>query len=50
MQHSPALTRRVDNRTCGILCVTHSSADGQLRVHATFGAADEPADALVECV
>ena len=26
------------------------AADGELRVHATFGAVDEPADALVECV
>ena len=50
MQRLSALTRRVDSRTCGIVCVTHSSADGELRVHATFGAVDEPADALVECV
>ncbi|MGB0437734.1 MAG: carbonic anhydrase [Mycobacterium sp.] len=50
MRRSPALTRRVDNGTCGIVCVTYSSAESRLRVHATVGAIDAATDSLVECV
>lgn len=50
MQRSPAIARRIDDRTCGIVCVTYQSAVRRLRVHATFGAVAESTDALVEIV
>ncbi|MBE5438395.1 MULTISPECIES: carbonic anhydrase [Mycobacteriaceae] len=50
MQRSPAISKRIDNQTCGIICATYGSANRQLRVHATFGAVADSTDALVEIV
>ena len=48
LKRSPALTHRVDNGTCGIVCATYDGA--VLRVHATMGDVRDESDALVECV
>lgn len=50
MQRSPAISRRVDSRECGIVCATYGSADRRVRVHATFGAVADSTDTLVELV
>ncbi|CAA0126002.1 Carbonic anhydrase [Mycolicibacterium vanbaalenii] len=49
-QRSPALSTRVDQRTCGIICATYASTDLRVRVHATIGAVDDHADPLAEVV
>lgn len=50
VQRSPVISRKVDDRTCAILCTTYCDADRQIRVHATIGAIRDSTDALVECV
>lgn len=50
MQRSPMLSRRVDDRTCGIVCATVSSTDGEVHVHAAFGAVDESVSKVFELV
>lgn len=50
MQRSPMLSSRVDDRTCGIVCATVSSADGEVQVHATIGAVDESVSKVFELV
>ena len=50
MQRSPAISRRVDSRKCGIICATHGSDGRAVRVHATFGAVEESSGTLVELV
>ncbi|MCP9273136.1 carbonic anhydrase [Mycolicibacterium sp. CAU 1645] len=50
MQRSPAISSRIDGRTCGIVCATSGSTVGRLRVHGTFGAVADDTDALVELV
>lgn len=48
LKRSPALTHRVDDGTCGIVCATYDGA--VLRVHATMGDVRDASAALVECV
>jgi carbonic anhydrase len=48
MQRSPAIARRIDNRTCGIVCATFTAANRELHVNATIGSVAD--DALVELV
>lgn len=50
MQRSPAVARRVDAGTCGIVCANGSGRDAALRVHAAYGAVETSAEALAECV
>jgi carbonic anhydrase len=50
MQRSPAIAQRVDHHKCAIICATTNPIDGQIQAHATFGAAGENEDTLVERV
>ncbi len=50
MHRSPALTRRVDDRSCGIVCATYGSTDRRLHVHAIIGAVEDDTEALLERV
>ncbi|OAN37811.1 carbonic anhydrase [Mycolicibacterium iranicum] len=50
LQRSPTLSNRVDERTCGIVCATVSSTDGEVQVHATIGAVNESESKVFELV
>lgn len=50
LQRSPAVARRVDDGTCGIVCATTQDSDAALQLHAAYGAVETSADTLVECV
>jgi len=50
MQRSPAVARRVDDGTCGIVCATTRIGNPELHVHAVYGAVETSVEPLVERV
>jgi carbonic anhydrase len=50
LERSPAVSRRVDERQCGIVCATTNPEDGRLVALATIGAVGGAEDSLLECI